>query len=359
MKLLGKYIGSTVTWMILFTCAVLLGILSLFTLLDEMTKLENNYQLAEALGFLAYTTPGRLYGLVPYGILIGCLAGLGTLANNSELIVMRSSGVSTYQISLNVFKPLLIILLLNVYLGEYIVPDTERMARNNKQRAISDANKILPRFGYWYREGNIYMHFDWLNSGGVLEGISHYVFDDQRKLVRILFAKRGVFHKRSEHHSYWLLEDIDITELKENKSSTDHLTSFEWETSVRPDLLANEVLVQPDNLSIKELSNKIDYLKHQGLSASRYELGFWQKVLQPVSTIGLVLIAISFIFGPLRQSTMGVRVVSGIVAGLLFKFVQDMMAPASLVFNFPPLLAVVLPVLLCFALGLVLFRRAA
>lgn len=359
MTALSKYIGTTVIRMTLLSCVVLMGILSLFTLMDEMTRLEYNYQLADALSFVAYTSPRRFYEMVPYGTLMGCLAGLGLLANNSELIVMRASGVSTFQISFSVMIPVCVLLLLNLYIGEYLVPDMERIARNNKERALSDENKILPKSGFWYREGNTYMHFDWLNPGGVLEGVSHYIFDADRELTRTLFAKRAVFHDIGKNRSYWLLEDIRVTDLGKNETSTQDISSVEWKTNIRPDLLANEILVQPDNLSISELDRKINYLQKQGLSTSKYELGYWQKVFQPLSTIGLVFVAISFIFGPLRESTMGMRIVTGMVVGLLFKFIQDLMAPASLVFGFYPVLAVIVPITACFIFGYFLFRRAA
>ncbi|MDH5737855.1 MAG: LPS export ABC transporter permease LptG [Gammaproteobacteria bacterium] len=355
---LGRYIGSTVIWSVLFSSAALMAIISLFVLLDEMSHLENNYQAREAVLFVLYTLPGRFYDMLPFGILIGCLAGLGGLANHSELIVMRTSGVSTYRISFEVMKPILVLLLFNLYLGEYIVPDMERMARNERERAASNLGKVS-RFGFWLREGQSYLHVAWLNPGGMLEGITQYEFDDNQQMVRTFYAKRGVFHEQQGDESYWLLEDIDVTHISDEGTKVSHLPGLEWKTRVRPDLMANESIIDPVNLSLRELNRKIEYLTAQGLNTRRYELGYWKKVLQPLAVVGLVLIAISFIFGPLRESTMGVRIVSGMVAGILFKFVQDLMAPASLVFEFPPILAVILPILLCYGVGLYLFRRAA
>ena len=74
--------------------------------------------------------------------------------------------------------------------------------------------------------------------------------------------------------------------------------------------------------------------------------------------IGLVLVGISFVFGPLRDSTMGLRIFVGVVIGVSFKIVQDMLGPFSIVFGFPALLAVLAPVLLCIVVGLYLLRRS-
>jgi len=97
----------------------------------------------------------------------------------------------------------------------------------------------------------------------------------------------------------------------------------------------------------------------QNLNASQYMMSFWKKVLQPLSTVVLVLVAISFVFGPLRSVTMGFRVFSGLIVGLTFKYVQDLLGPSSLVFGFDPIFATLIPVFLCLALGAWLLKLAS
>ena len=48
---------------------------------------------------------------------------------------------------------------------------------------------------------------------------------------------------------------------------------------------------------------------------------------------------------------MGVRLTVGIFAGLLFKYLQDLFAPMSIVYQMPAWLAVSLPILLCWLIG--------
>lgn len=71
-----------------------------------------------------------------------------------------------------------------------------------------------------------------------------------------------------------------------------------------------------------------------------------------------MLMAISFIFGPLRSVTLGQRVFTGVLVGFVFKIGQDLLGPSSLVFGFPPLLAVLIPAAICALAGLVMLRRA-
>lgn len=358
MKRLDAYVARTVGYTMVLAITGLIGILTLFTFLEQMQDVEDNYTVFNAAMFVLYSIPRMFYETIPYAAMIGCLSGLGLLATNSELVVMRASGVSTWAISWSAMVPALALVLIGLFVGEFIVPDVERVARNDRERALSDENEITPKFGYWYREGDVYMHFDEVGQSGVLAGVSHYYFDAEDRLYRTLFAERAVYHDVRENERYWLLENVITTDLYTDHTEVHEFTSDRWNTGLSPDVLSTEILVQPDKMSIGELYAKIRYMKEQDLNSSKFELGYWRKVLQPLATIGLVFVAISFIFGPLREATMGMRVVTGLIIGIIFKFVQDLLSPATLVFGFEPIIATLGPISLCFVAGYILLRRA-
>jgi lipopolysaccharide export system permease protein len=355
-KRLDFYIAQTISMTMLLALAGLLGILMIFTFLEQIEDIGSGYSALDLLQFVLYSMPRMFYQMIPYAALIGCLAGLGILANNSELVVMRAAGISTWSILLSAMKPTLVLIFVGLYIGEFILPDVERTARNNRHMALSGGTAAMT--GFWYREGNVFMHFDEVGQTGVIGGVSHYYFDPDRTLTGTLHAERGVYHDVRANEKYWLLENVTTTTLEGGQTLTEQSPSRRWDTELAPNLLGNEVLVQPDKMSIGELNAKIDYMRKQGLNSMKYELGYWHKVLQPLATIGLVFVAISFIFGPLRESTMGMRVVTGLVTGIVFKFLQDLLSPASLVFGFSPMVAVLIPIVLCFSAGYFLLRRA-
>jgi lipopolysaccharide export system permease protein len=256
-------------------------------------------------------------------------------------------------------KPALALVMVGLFVGEYILPDVERAARSYREQAMSEDDAYLPSRGVWYREGDVYMRFE-LVQGGVIEGVTHYYYDSDLRLTRSLFARRAVFHDVSETNQYWMMEGVTLTEFDGIRAvNVSERTSLRWDTGLQPDLLNSEQLVQPDKMSVAELSDKIRYMQEQGLNSAQFELGYWRKVLQPFATLALVFVAISFIFGPLREATMGMRVVSGLVIGIVFKFVQDLLSPASIVFGFSPVIAIILPILICFIAGYFLLRRAS
>jgi len=100
------------------------------------------------------------------------------------------------------------------------------------------------------------------------------------------------------------------------------------------------------------------YLADQGLANGRYWLAFYTKILQPLVTVALVLMASSFIFGPLHSVTLGQRVFTGVLVYFTFRLAQDLLGPSSLIFGFSPLFAVLVPSAICALAGLWLLRRA-
>ena len=346
---LDRYVAWTVALMMLLAGVGLLGVLSLFTMLEQLESLRNDYDTAAVLRYMAYTTPRRFYELVPYTALIGCLAGLGLLASNSELLVMRAAGLSIRRLTLAAAAPALLVVGAGLALGEYVVPTAERIAQNARARARADS-AMTNEFGHWYREGDVYMHFNLISRSGVLEGVSQYEFEGDEMVVA-RFADRAVYDDTDAERRYWLLEGVMESELGKAQAQVRRLPSMEWLSELTPEILSTRMLIQPDKLSIGELKYKIGYLARQELSTLSYELAFWRKVLLPLSTIGLVFIAISFVFGPLRESTMAVRVLSGLAVGVLFKFAEGLLGPLSLVFGIEPALVVLLPIAGCLAAG--------
>ena len=90
MKKLDLYIGKTVIFGILVSSSGLVGLLSVLTFLEELNDLNEGYDALSALKYITYSMPRIFYETLPYATLLGCLSGLGLLANSSQLIVMRS-----------------------------------------------------------------------------------------------------------------------------------------------------------------------------------------------------------------------------------------------------------------------------
>ena len=265
---------------------------------------------------------------------------------------MRAAGVSIARIIGSVMKPLLVLMVLGVLVGEYVTPYTENLAES--RRAIAEgSNEAVKAKGLWHREGEDFIHINAVQPNGVLHGVTRYRFDGQRHLLEASFARRATVQDND-----WLMEDVQTTRFADDGQS-EVLTTFQdlWNIHLSRDLL-RVVLLDPEVLPLKGIWQYQEYLSNQGLNNKPYWLAFWKKLFQPLATAALVFVAISFIFGPLRSVTMGQRLFTGVLVGFGFQIGQDLLGPSSLVFGFSPLIAVLLPIALLFVIGAYLLRRA-
>ncbi|WP_046094852.1 LPS export ABC transporter permease LptG, partial [Pseudomonas aeruginosa] len=272
---LDRYIGVTVFVAILAVLGVILGLALLFAFIDELNDISASYGIGDALRFIFLTAPRRAYDMLPMAALIGCLVGLGTLASNSELTIMRAAGVSLSRIVWAVMKPMLVLMVAGILVGEYVAPWTENIAQSGRALAQGGGDSQSSKRGLWHRQGREYIHINAVQPNGVLYGVTRYRFDEQRGLESASFAKRARFET-----DHWQLEEVTTTLLhpREKRSEVVKLPTERWDAQLSPQLL-NTVVMEPEALSISGLWQYIHYLADQGLNNNRYWLAFWTKVL--------------------------------------------------------------------------------
>lgn len=352
MRKLDRYISRNVLGATLTVLLILVVLEALFSFLGQLDDVRGNYHSLDALIYTLLMIPKKLYELIPVSALVGCLVGLGSMAANSELVVIRAAGVSLWRILGAVMKPATVMVIAGLLLGEYLAPMTEQVAETRKAIARS-ADGSYTGEGFWHREGHEFMYINAVEPNGVLYGVSRYVFDDDMQLQGSSFAQRGIY--QGDH---WLLENVATMRREGDQFVTEQSLMEPWDTSLTTTLL-KVVVVKPESLPVSGLLTYTDYLAAQGLDAGEYDLALWTKLLQPLSILSLVLVGISFVFGPLRSVSMGFRIFSGVITGIVFMIVQNLMGPSSLVFGFPPVIAVLTPIVVCLLAGALLLRRAA
>ena len=356
MKLLDSHIRNTVLLSMLVVISLTATLDLLLTLADQLGDTDENFSMFNALTFVLYITPTSIYELLPFTALGGALIGLGVLASNNELVVMQAAGVKIWRIVWAVLKPTLFIMGLSLLLGEYVSPPLEQIARSNKAIQRSGNEAINTEQGSWRKIGNEYIHINAIAPGGeLLYGITRYQLDADRRIVATSFAASANYIEDDEN-SFWQLNDVDASFLSADAISVQHYLQEDWQVDLSPEILSM-LLVRPDRQSISGLYRFARFFDTEGLESSTYYLAFWNKLLQPIATLALVILAISFVFGPLREATMGYRVFVAMGIGLVFTILQRLMEPASLLYGISPFLAVLIPIMICVGLGLFFMQR--
>lgn len=352
MKILQRYIGTTVITTILTVVLVLTSLELFIEFTNEFSDMgTGSYGLLQVLVYVGMRLPADIYQFFPMAGLLGSLIGLGLLASRSELIVMRASGVSIIKITWAVIKAAFLIMIVAIFLGEVVGPFAQHAATSYKTKVMTSGQAIYTKHGTWMRDGQDFIHIGNIIGEEKLQNITRFQFDDKRNLRTTSFAKQGVY----KHHK-WIFKNISESIFTKNKVTNKYYAEQRWKLKFNARLLSL-VNLNTDQRSLPQLYSYIRYLRGSGLQANRYEFDFWQRVLQPLATLVMILLSIPFIFGPLRTVTMGVRILAGITTGSLFYLVNQFIEPISTVYQLPPLIVASVPIVLVAILGMVLIYR--
>ncbi|MCL5254949.1 MAG: LPS export ABC transporter permease LptG [Gammaproteobacteria bacterium] len=336
-SILDRYIGKTVLMTTLLSLMVLTGLSALIRFVEQIRAIgRGTYDMADVIAFVLLSLPRDIELFFPMAALLGGLIGMGLLASNSELTVMMAAGRSRLNLIGSVMKSAIVMMIAVLVIGEWIAPNLESQARQLRAQAISGGSLISGDHGIWAKDGNHYIHIGEVADTGRLHNVTIYQFSD-RVLEKVVHGGRATYIGPE-----WRVHDAQYTELLDDEVRNYQLASWSWTSTLTPEKLA-VVTVRPESLSISGLYGYVAYLQSNRQDASRYELAFWRKVLVPFTVAVMLLVALSFIFGPLRSVTMGARILLGVITGFVFHVFNEVFGPISQVYNLTPVLGALLP----------------
>lgn len=350
---LDRYIGKTIFNTIMMTLFMLISLSGIIKFVDQLRKVgQGDYSALGAAIFTLLSVPKDIEIFFPMAALLGALLGLGALATRSELVVMQAAGFTRLQIAGAVMKTAIPLVLLTMAMGEWVAPLGDQMARNYRAQQMYGGSLLSTKSGLWAKDGNDFVYIERVSGEAELIGVNIYQFNQQHRLQTVRYAASANFED-----GQWALSQVETSDLTDQKQVTGTQTlTGTWQTNLTPDKLG-VVALDPSSLSISGLHNYVKYLKQSGQEASRYQLNMWNKIFSPLSVAVMMLMALSFIFGPLRTVPMGVRVVTGISFGFLFYVLDQIFGPLSLVYSMPPMLGALLPSILFLLISLYLLLK--
>lgn len=355
MKRLARHVSGTVLMAMVLVQVILLLLDLVFSFIGELDSVSGGYGVVDAFLYTLLIVPGHAYEILPVSALVGALVGLGTLASQAELTIIRAAGVSTWRIVWWTMRGALLIVLFGLALGEWVVPPAQQQAETLKALAKGQDYEPGRITGYWQWQGQELLHIQRVTPDGHLLGVHRYQFDTRGGLNAAQQALQG----QATEAGNWRLSDLRDTQfLPDGRAVAQRDPSgvTEWSLAMTPEDLRTAAAA-PDELRLAALWRHVSYLEAQGLDPGQHALQLWKKLLAPLAILAMVLIACSFIFGPLRSVTLGLRILVGILVGLLFRYSQDAFGFASLLFQWSPFWALMIPIVLCFALGGLALRR--
>lgn len=352
MKILGRYLNLEVFTPIVSIMIGLIGIFTFFDFIQEMPDLgRGSYNLLTIFSYVILSVPGHVYEIVPIAVLIGSMYAVGQLSENSEFIVIRTSGLSIQKIALTLTLTGIFFTLFTFFIGDLVMPITEKKAQELK---ITAKNSIVAqefKSGLWIKDSNSFVNVEHVLPDSSLENIHIYEFDKNFHLRTITNAKKGTF-KNTE----WKLNDIKQTIFNEDKVFTNSLKSANWKSLIKPEMM-NVLLASPEKMSSLNLIHFIRYLKTNKQKVVRYEVALWEKLIYPLASIVMILFAVPFGCFQERSGEKNVKIFIGILIGIFYQIMNSSFRYIGLLNDWQPLLCAAVPTLIFLIIAVLMIYK--
>jgi lipopolysaccharide export system permease protein len=351
--IIDRYIAKSVIMGCLLSGFV---ILSIFVFVDFVSQLEDvgkgDYHALQAVVYVFLGLSQRLYELSPSILLLGGILSLGGLAANSELTVMRASGISTMRITRSVLQIGFFIAILVAMLGEYVVPSSTRMAKTYRAEAMEEKLIVGGKNDIWVRDGNRYINVKQILPNHELRHVRVYELNEKRQLNSMIYAEKAQYQNEE-----WVLDNIKRSDISEAGVKT----SLEKQMILKRLIileLFSVLEVKSKDMSAVDLLTYSQYLRDNNLDNDKYMLEFWIKIFTPLTCLAMLLIAMPIVFSTTpRSGGVGQRIMLAILIGIIYFVINRAINHLGLVLNIAPVLSASMPLFLVIIVSSYFMRR--
>ncbi len=301
MGILDRYIAKI--WLrLLILC--LSGFVSLYLVIDLIEKIPRFLRAGGVAGdilqYFVWKFPEMIGRTATFSILMATLLTLGVLSRDSEIIAMRSCGVSLLRMSL----PMLvlgfvasILLLLN---AEFVLPHSYARTELIDRVKIKKKNELVTfkRNNIWFRSTSMILQARLFEpKTRTLSGVVVWSVDDSMNPVSRIDADTAVYRE-----GHWLLNSATSRNFQ---TAAGYAPLYAQKMALDLSLKVEDLQVldvDADNMSIRTLKEYAENLKRGGYQAYRYLTMMHTKIASPFAALIMVLLGIPF---ALRNSRSG------------------------------------------------------
>jgi lipopolysaccharide export system permease protein len=338
-NVLDRYLYRTVLAYTAMAMAVLLTLGGLFLFITQQGDIGvGSYSAGDAFLFTMLNLPQQAFELLPIGALIGALMGLGNLAAGSELVVTRASGVSVWRIAWPVGLAGLTLALIMYGIGEYAAPPLAQFAKREKTTDKLADVSFAGSSSAWVKDGNLILRVQTGEVDRAFGGVSLFQLDRPTKLRSIQRAERISVADPGR----WRLHKVATSRFGNEHITSDVVDETTMQSTVNPEFLGLAA-TDPQLLTLHGLASYIDHLRRNSLDTASYEIGYWARIARIFAVIIVALLALPFVFGPLRTTGAGTRTVIGVMLGVVFFLINRTIESGGQLFGLNPALVGWLP----------------
>lgn len=352
--ILQRYVGMSVVKGWILVLLVLGAVFGLISFTQELDHTEAGYTALNVARYTLYLLPNQLINLAPVIALLGSIVALANMDRYNELTVISCTGFPPIKLVGALALPTLLLMAGLWFCMEYIAPQMQQSAEQERQRLRESNNLVVPEGGVWSTDGQRYIHLGKMYDDNIPRDISLFEFNASGELSRALRAQTAVVNEDRS----WLFQNVREKLLVDGELETRSQPELKianlWSSDELPTLT-----LQRDSMSLSVLYRYAQYLASNGQPADKYMNAFWQRLMLPLTVCAMVLLAtpISASVTAGRDRSFGVNLGIGAAVGIVFYLATQIIYSLGQLLQWSIPLVALLPTLLILACAFLLFRR--
>ena len=352
---LDRYIMLKFISTYIFLLAIIIIIAVIFDYNENIDKLTQSHASGMKIAqYYCNFVPYFLNLFSPLFVFIAVIFFTSKLADKSEIIAMKSTGMSFRRLLRPYMVTAALIASCTFLLGAYVIP------KSNVER-VNFRNKYIKKRTDITSIDNIQMqvdtgvvayitHFDNTTKSGYGFSLDKFV---EKKLVSHLTAQTIQYDTLSDHRFSWTLRMYDIRTLKGMREVLEHGEKIDTTILMEPKDFFY-VVNQQETLTVPQLREFIERQKMRGAqNMSIFEIEYYKRFATPFAAFILTLIGVC-LSSQKRKGGMGISLGSGLALSFAYILFQTVSSSFATNAGMEPWIAVWLPnVIFAFiALGL-------
>lgn len=309
MRILDRYILKSIL-SIFFGCIILFIflyiIVDVFGHLDEILKQKINMLLLKQY-YLAYL-PIIFVQIAPIACLLATLYTLGSLNRNNEVVAMRASGLSIWQITKTAIIFGIIVSVFVFLLNEKLGPKSQNIIEKIKMQMESQDKKksvekeIIKNLSMYGLRNRLFFVNKFLLKDNTMEGITILEQDKHQNITRKIVANKGVWQE-----GLWTFYNSITYDFDENgqiKQEPRYLKEEIMSITETPQDFLNQIQL-PAFMNIAQLDDYIYRLAKSGAETviKNLKVDLYQRFASPLTSLIIIIVGIPFALKIKKRAT--------------------------------------------------------
>ncbi len=293
----------------------------------------------------------------PLFVFIAVIFFTSKLADNSEIIAMKSTGMSFRRLLRPYMLSAALIALVTFLLGAYVIPKSNVAKVNFENRYIKKRTDITSVDGVQMQVDTgvvaYITHFDNTTKSGYGFSLDKFV---DKKLVSHLTAQSIQYDTLSDRRFSWTLRQYNIRTLHGMREQIESGAKLDTMIIMEPKDFFY-VRGQQETMTLPELKEFIGRQRLRGAAGvETFEVEYHKRFATPFAAFILTLMGVSLSCEK-RKGGMGASIGAGIALSFAYILFQTISATFAINAGWPAMFAVWLPNILFALIALVLYLR--